>query len=137
MGLSTTRCVCALVWGMGWVRCGMRHGMGWVFRMCDLWIGRHETASIKEFSWGVANRGASVRVGNQTFKDGYGYMEDRRPASNMDPYLVTGMIAQTVCVGAKEKDDGKYIMIAEQTERRKGMSRSGSSASFEHSRPSF
>ena len=99
--------------------------------------GRHETASIDQFSWGVANRGASVRVGNQTFKDGYGYMEDRRPASNMDPYLVTGMIAQTVCVGAKEKDDGKYIMIAEQTERRKGMSRSGSSASFEHSRPSF
>ena len=94
--------------------------------------GRHETASIDQFSWGVANRGASVRVGNQTFKDGYGYMEDRRPASNMDPYIVTGMIAQTVCVGANPADDNKYIAHAESTERRKGMSRAGSNASFEH-----
>jgi len=94
--------------------------------------GRHETASIDQFSWGVANRGASVRVGNQTFKDGYGYMEDRRPASNMDPYIVTGMIAQTVCVGVNPADDNKYIAHAESTERRKGMSRAGSNASFEH-----
>ena len=92
--------------------------------------GRHETASIDQFSWGVANRGASVRVGNQTFKDGYGYMEDRRPASNMDPYIVTGMIAQTVCVGVNPADDIKYIAHAESTERRKGMSRVGSNASF-------
>ncbi|PTQ33896.1 hypothetical protein MARPO_0085s0099 [Marchantia polymorpha] len=44
---------------------------------------------------GVANRGASVRVGRDTEKDGKGYFEDRRPASNMDPYIVTSMIAQT------------------------------------------
>ncbi|XP_024519100.1 glutamine synthetase nodule isozyme [Selaginella moellendorffii] len=57
--------------------------------------GRHETASIHSFSWGVANRGASVRVGRDTEKDGKGYFEDRRPASNMDPYIVTSMIAET------------------------------------------
>ncbi|KAJ1698864.1 hypothetical protein LUZ63_007376 [Rhynchospora breviuscula] len=57
--------------------------------------GRHETADINTFSWGVANRGASVRVGRETEKDGKGYFEDRRPASNMDPYVVTSMIAET------------------------------------------
>uniref|UniRef100_A0A0E0D5L7 glutamine synthetase n=1 Tax=Oryza meridionalis TaxID=40149 RepID=A0A0E0D5L7_9ORYZ len=57
--------------------------------------GRHETADINNFLWGVANRGASVRVGRDTEKDGKGYFEDRRPASNMDPYLVTAMIAET------------------------------------------
>jgi len=44
---------------------------------------------------GVANRGASVRVGRDTEKAGKGYFEDRRPASNMDPYVVTSMIADT------------------------------------------
>ncbi|MQM20660.1 hypothetical protein Taro_053684 [Colocasia esculenta] len=57
--------------------------------------GRHETADIHTFSWGVANRGASIRVGRDTEKAGKGYFEDRRPASNMDPYVVTSMIADT------------------------------------------
>ncbi|KAF2317562.1 hypothetical protein GH714_024690 [Hevea brasiliensis] len=57
--------------------------------------GRHETADINNFLWGVANRGASVRVGRETEKAGKGYFEDRRPASNMDPYVVTSMIAET------------------------------------------
>ena len=41
--------------------------------------GKHETADINTFSWGVANRGASVRVGRDTEKEGKGYFEDRRP----------------------------------------------------------
>lgn len=57
--------------------------------------GRHETADIHTFSWGVANRGASIRVGRDTEREGKGYFEDRRPASNMDPYVVTSMIADT------------------------------------------
>ncbi|URE24090.1 hypothetical protein MUK42_15831 [Musa troglodytarum] len=57
--------------------------------------GRHETADIDTFVWGVANRGASIRVGRDTEKSGKGYFEDRRPASNMDPYVVTSMIAET------------------------------------------
>ncbi|KAK3037002.1 hypothetical protein RJ639_029991 [Escallonia herrerae] len=57
--------------------------------------GKHETADINTFLWGVANRGASIRVGRDTEKDGKGYFEDRRPASNMDPYIVTSMIAET------------------------------------------
>ncbi|CAJ1970863.1 unnamed protein product [Sphenostylis stenocarpa] len=49
--------------------------------------GKHETADINTFLWGVANRGASIRVGRDTEKAGKGYFEDRRPASNMDPYV--------------------------------------------------
>jgi glutamine synthetase len=57
--------------------------------------GLHETSSYKKFSYGKANRGCSVRIGNKTVEDGRGYFEDRRPASNCDPYLVTSKIFET------------------------------------------
>jgi glutamine synthetase len=57
--------------------------------------GQHETASIDKFSYGVANRGASIRIPRTSEADGFGYFEDRRPASNMDPYTVTGKIFKT------------------------------------------
>jgi glutamine synthetase len=58
--------------------------------------GIYETSSYGVFSWGVGNRGASVRINNNTHRDGYGYFEDRRPAANMDPYLVTSILMQRV-----------------------------------------
>jgi len=58
--------------------------------------GKFETASIDEFSFGVANRGASVRIGRDTEAEGKGYFEDRRPSSNADPYLVSGKIMHTI-----------------------------------------
>lgn len=58
--------------------------------------GEHETANIDKFSWGVANRGASVRVPRQCAAAGKGYFEDRRPASNGDPYQITGILMETV-----------------------------------------
>ncbi len=58
--------------------------------------GQHETQSFEIFSWGVGDRSASIRVPSQTFIDkGKGYIEDRRPASNIDPYLVGSLIADT------------------------------------------
>lgn len=54
--------------------------------------GKHETASINEFSYGVANRGCSVRIGRDTAAEGFGYFEDRRPASN-----VVSVVCQSVC----------------------------------------
>ena len=57
--------------------------------------GKHETASIDKFSFGVANRGASIRIPRTAEKDGKGYFEDRRPSSNMDPYVVTSRIVKT------------------------------------------
>jgi len=60
--------------------------------------GRHETASIDEFTAGIANRGASIRIPRHVGEDGMGYLEDRRPASNCDPYAVTEAIIRTVCL---------------------------------------
>ena len=57
--------------------------------------GIHETAAMDTFSYGVANRGASVRIPRTAEQEGKGYLEDRRPASNMDPYIVTAMLAET------------------------------------------
>lgn len=61
--------------------------------------GRHETSSIHQFSAGVAHRGASVRIPRQVADDGFGYLEDRRPSSNCDPYSVSEAIVRTVCLG--------------------------------------
>jgi len=57
--------------------------------------GEHETADLNSFSYGVADRGSSVRIPNVAKIEGKGYFEDRRPASNMDPYVVTSLIAYT------------------------------------------
>jgi len=57
--------------------------------------GQHETARYDEFSYGVANRGASVRIPRETERLGCGYFEDRRPSSNMDPYIATSLIFET------------------------------------------
>ena len=59
--------------------------------------GKHETSSIHDFSAGVANRGASIRIPRQVGEDGLGYFEDRRPSSNCDPYAVTEVLIVT-CV---------------------------------------
>ena len=58
--------------------------------------GKHETASIHDFSSGVADRGASIRIPRETEKNGCGYLEDRRPASNMNPYVVTSKLVSTI-----------------------------------------
>ena len=59
--------------------------------------GLHETCSIKEFRYGVSDRGASIRIPMQTANDGYGYLEDRRPSANMDPYRVCSILVETTC----------------------------------------
>ena len=61
--------------------------------------GNHETCSYKEYRWGVSDRGASVRIPWQVEKGGKGYIEDRRPNANCDPYVVTRLITETVCGG--------------------------------------
>ena len=58
--------------------------------------GHHETSSMAKFSFGVANRGCSIRIPRSTEAEKKGYYEDRRPASNMDPYVVTSLLAQTL-----------------------------------------
>jgi len=59
--------------------------------------GKHETQSINEFSFGVSDRGASIRIPIMTVEKGWkGWLEDRRPASNGDPYKIASRIIKTV-----------------------------------------
>ncbi len=59
--------------------------------------GAHETASFDTFSYGVSDRGASIRIPVSTIQNGWkGYLEDRRPASNADPYRIAARIIETV-----------------------------------------
>ncbi|KAG8751006.1 glutamate--ammonia ligase [Serendipita sp. 396] len=60
--------------------------------------GRHETGHIGTFSSGIANRGASIRIPRHVAAQGFGYLEDRRPASNVDPYRVTAALVETTCL---------------------------------------
>jgi len=55
-----------------------------------------EDTSNDRFSYGIADRGASIRIRRDTWTEGKGYFEDRRPSSNSDPYVVTGKIMNTI-----------------------------------------
>ena len=59
--------------------------------------GEHETQHYDSFSWGVADRGASIRIPNVVVKNNWkGYLEDRRPAANCDPYTVIRLILEAL-----------------------------------------
>jgi glutamine synthetase len=59
--------------------------------------GLHETQSIETFSYGVSDRGASIRIPVNVVDNNYnGYLEDRRPASNADPYKIMAHIVGTL-----------------------------------------
>ena len=90
--------------------------------------GLHETAPWNEFSYGVSNRGASVRIPWQVEVDKSGYIEDRRPNANCDPYLVTKAITQTCCAAL----EGKYMALAwlRPVMEREVRSRPGTSLTF-------
>lgn len=59
--------------------------------------GKHETASIHQFIAGVGHRGASIRIPRPVAEKGYGYLEDRRPGANANPYEVAAILVETIC----------------------------------------
>lgn len=59
--------------------------------------GKHETCSINQFRFGEADRGASIRIPPGVLQAGRGYLEDRRPAANVDPYEACRVLMETVC----------------------------------------
>lgn len=59
--------------------------------------GEHETQRYDQFSYGVSDRGASVRIPWQVARDQKGYIEDRRPNANADPYVLTTLMTNTCC----------------------------------------
>ena len=63
----------------------------------DRLTGAHETQRHDQFSYGTSDRGASIRIPWQVAQDKKGYIEDRRPNANCDPYVVTRLITDTVC----------------------------------------
>jgi len=64
--------------------------------------GAHETAPWNKYSYGVSDRGASVRIPWQVAADKKGYIEDRRPNANVDPYVVTRLITDTCCTALEK-----------------------------------
>lgn len=60
---------------------------------------------METFSYGEGNRGASVRIPVTTLESGKGYYEDRRPASNINAYLVSAIIADTTILDSKYNKD--------------------------------
>ena len=66
--------------------------------------GGHETCHIGQFKYGVGDRGASVRIPTQARQEGKGYFEDRRPASNIDPYIVGAILCSTTLLEGKGFD---------------------------------
>jgi glutamine synthetase len=71
--------------------------------------GKHETSSMEKFSYGVASRAASVRIPTSTHQENKGYFEDRRPASNIDPYLVCANIYNVCCLDHKSLYDNPIV----------------------------
>jgi glutamine synthetase len=66
----------------------------------DRLTGDHETQKFDAFSYGVSDRGASIRIPWQVEKDQKGYLEDRRPNANADPYVIATVMIDTICSAA-------------------------------------
>jgi glutamine synthetase len=74
--------------------------------------GLHETAAIDDFTFGLANRGASIRIPHSFMNNDYkGYLEDRRPNAAGDPYRIAGRILQTIQMVAT--DEAATELVAE------------------------
>ncbi len=69
--------------------------------------GMHETQAIDRFSYGISDRGASIRIPVSTAQEWKGYLEDRRPASHADPYRVAARILKTMNMVGKAKKNAK------------------------------
>lgn len=66
-------------------------------RLSERLTGLHETCHINDFSSGIADRGASIRIPLHVSQKNCGYLEDRRPGANADPYQVSARILKTIC----------------------------------------
>lgn len=90
--------------------------------------GKLETSSMETFTSGVANRGCSIRIPRQVAADGYGYLEDRRPSSNCDPYLVTDIIVKTTVLDIAGDGEEEIDEMEEAGKKRAPLVRRGSSS---------
>ena len=83
--------------------------------------GAHETAPWSKYSYGVSNRAASVRIPGGVARDKRGYLEDRRPNANIDPYLVASVMVETICgAAAKGKKSGAKTTAKKTAAKKRG-----------------
>jgi glutamine synthetase len=75
----------------------MEHVTHYGYGIQDRLTGKHETAPWNKFSWGDSDRGASIRIPWAVSKARKGWLEDRRPNANMDPYVVSALMIDTTC----------------------------------------
>ncbi|MDG2113877.1 MAG: glutamine synthetase GlnII [Actinomycetota bacterium] len=73
------------------------HLAGYGVGIEDRLTGEHETQRFDQFSYGVSDRGASIRIPWQVAADRKGYLEDRRPNANADPYVLSTLMTNTCC----------------------------------------
>ena len=73
-----------------------KHLEGYGVGIEDRLTGAHETQRFDQFSYGVSDRGASIRIPWQVAQDQKGYIEDRRPNANADPYVVATLLTNTI-----------------------------------------
>ena len=73
--------------------------------------GQHETCSYKEFRWGTSDRGASIRIPWQVSVNGVGYIEDRRPNANCDPYRVTRYLMESICPAIQSLEEPAQLKM--------------------------
>ena len=83
------------------------HIAGYGFGIEERLTGAHETAHYTKFSYGVSDRGSSIRIPGGVAREKKGYLEDRRPNANIDPYVVTRLMVETVCGAAAAKAPAK------------------------------
>ena len=76
-------------------------------RLHERLTGEHETCSIDTFRSGVAHRGASIRIPQPVAQKGFGYLEDRRPGANSDPYRVGVCLIGAVVGGSRDKSQSR------------------------------
>ena len=79
------------------------HIAGYGVGIEDRLTGAHETAPYNKFSYGVSDRGSSVRIPGGVAREKKGYLEDRRPNANIDPYVVARLMVETICGAASAK----------------------------------
>jgi glutamine synthetase len=85
--------------------------------------GAHETAPWSKFSYGVSDRGASVRIPGGVARDKKGYFEDRRPNANVDPYVVARLMVETICGAASAAKKSAPKVAAKKSPAKKAVAK--------------
>lgn len=60
---------------------------------------------MKKFTIGIADRESSIRIPRTTKDNGRGYYEDRRPAANINPYVVCASMFSVSCLNGQGYDE--------------------------------